>query len=73
MRRSLKVALLRRYYRFASWRDEGIAMREKLRGLDVAVEYEHYPDAEHGFACSLGPSDDYRSWLTRCADFIARR
>jgi acetyl esterase len=54
-------------------RDEGMAMVEALRDAGVDTQYEHYPDAEHGFACSLGPSEDYRHWLARCAAFIAAR
>lgn len=54
-------------------RDEGMAMLEALRGAGVDTEYEHYPDSEHGFACSMGPTEDYRAWLERCADWISRR
>ena len=52
-------------------RDEGLALVEALRRADVATDYEHYPDAEHGFACSMGPGADYRHWLQRCAGWIA--
>jgi acetyl esterase len=54
-------------------RDEGRALVEKLREVGVATDFEHFPDAEHGFACSLGPTDDYAAWLARCADFIIDR
>ena len=54
-------------------RDEGIALVEALREAGVATDYEHYPDAEHGFACSMGPGADYRHWLQRCAGWIAER
>jgi acetyl esterase len=50
-----------------------MAMGEALRSAGVSVEQAHYPDSEHGFACSMGPSDDYSNWLQRCADWIARR
>jgi acetyl esterase len=51
-------------------RDEGIAMVAELQTAGVAVDYEHFPHSEHGFACSLGPSDDFHAWLKRCADWI---
>ncbi|MFK8041018.1 alpha/beta hydrolase [Congregibacter sp.] len=54
-------------------RDEGMAMADALRDAGVAVEQEHYPDSEHGFACSMGPTNDYKAWLSRCADWIAKR
>lgn len=54
-------------------RDEGMAMVEALRDAGVDTEHEHYANAEHGFACSLGPSGDYRAWLARCAGFIGGR
>jgi acetyl esterase len=54
-------------------RDEGMAMGEALRNAGVDVEQAHYPDSEHGFACSMGPTEDYRDWLSRCAEWIARR
>ena len=52
-------------------RDEGMALVEALREAGAATDYEHYPDAEHGFACSMGPGADYRHWLQRCAGWIA--
>ena len=52
-------------------RDEGMALVEALREAGVATDYEHYPDAEHGFACSMGPGADYCHWLQRCAGWIA--
>jgi acetyl esterase len=53
-------------------RDEGMAMVEALRDAGVEVQYEHYGDSEHGFACSMGPSTDYEDWLGKCAKWIAR-
>ena len=35
-------------------RDEGIAYRDKLQSEGVSVQYRHFDNAEHGFACSLG-------------------
>lgn len=52
-------------------RDEGMALVEKLREASVDTAYEHYGDSEHGFACSLGPTDDYDAWLKRCGHWIA--
>lgn len=54
-------------------RDEGIAMVGELQTAGVAVEYEHYPESEHGFACSLGPTQDFQAWLKRCSDWIVTR
>ena len=54
-------------------RDEGMAMLEALRAAGVPTDYEHYADSEHGFACSMGPGDDYQAWLTRCADWVSQR
>lgn len=54
-------------------RDEGMAMADALRDAGVAVEQEHYPDSEHGFACSMGPTEDYKAWLARCASWVAER
>lgn len=53
-------------------RDEGIALREALQAAGVAVEYAHYPESEHGFACSMGPTDDFNDWLERCAVWLAK-
>jgi acetyl esterase len=54
-------------------RDEGMALVEKLREAGVDTSYEHYPDSEHGFACSLGPTDDYNAWLKLVSNWIAER
>jgi len=54
-------------------RDEGKALVEALRAAGVSVEFEHYPDAAHGFACSEGPTADHRAWLSRCGEWIAGR
>lgn len=54
-------------------RDEGMALADALRDAGVAVEQEHYPDSEHGFACGMGPTDDYMAWLARCAEWISQR
>lgn len=44
-------------------RDEGLRLGERLRGAGVAVTSEHYPQAEHGFACSQGATTDFRHAL----------
>lgn len=54
-------------------RDEGRAMIDRLREVGVATEFEHFPDSEHGFASSLGLTEDYATWLSRCANFITDR
>ena len=46
-------------------------LTEALTEAGVDVQSEHYADSEHGFACSMGPTDDYQHWLNRCANFIA--
>ena len=53
-------------------RDEGIALNDKLEAAGVSVEYRHYPESEHGFACSMGDTSDYRDWLESCAEFVRR-
>lgn len=45
-------------------RDEGLQFAEQLRTAGVTVTSEHYGNAEHGFACSLGPTPDFRHFMT---------
>ncbi|GAB5413785.1 MAG: alpha/beta hydrolase [Congregibacter sp.] len=54
-------------------RDEGIALRDALKTAGVDVEYHHYPNSEHGFAGSMGATDDFNDWLQRCSDWIGRQ
>lgn len=54
-------------------RDEGQAFAGALAAAGVAVRAEHYPEAEHGFACSLGPGRDFQAWLDCCAEWLAQR
>jgi acetyl esterase len=54
-------------------RDEGMALVAALEAAGVPVEHVHYPDSEHGFACSLGPTADFRDWLSRCAAWLRER
>ncbi|MEM8493085.1 MAG: alpha/beta hydrolase [Pseudomonadota bacterium] len=51
-------------------RDEGIAMKDRMLTAGVDTMYEHYPDSEHGFACSQGTGRDYDLWLERCASWV---
>ena len=53
-------------------RDEGKAFSEAVKAAGVAVEHHHFDNAAHGFACSGGPSDDFKrnmanmvSWLQK--------
>jgi acetyl esterase len=54
-------------------RDEGRALAAALREAGVAVQEEHYPAAEHGFACTMGPGRDFQEWLDCCATWLAQR
>ncbi|MFT7288523.1 MAG: acetyl esterase [Halieaceae bacterium] len=51
-------------------RDEGMAFVKALEEVGVAVAYEHYPDSEHGFASTMGPSEDYTTWLDCCSSWL---
>ncbi len=48
---------------FDPLRDEGIAFGDKLRQAGVELQYRHFDNAAHGFACSEGPNDDYQSLM----------
>jgi acetyl esterase len=54
-------------------RDEGMAFAQALQRAGVGVDHAHYPDSEHGFACTMGPTPDYEDWLQRCARWLAAR
>lgn len=45
-------------------RDEGVQFAEKLRADGITVISEHYGNAEHGFACSHGPTPDFEHFMT---------
>ena len=52
-------------------RDEGQAFARVVKGEGVPVQHRHFADAAHGFACSEGPTnnfkavlDDFDNWLT---------
>ncbi len=51
-------------------RDEGLQFAEQLRAAGVAVTSEHYPNAEHGFACSEGPTPDFAHALALTAGWL---
>jgi acetyl esterase len=44
-------------------RDEGIAYAEKLREAGVTLQYRHFGNAAHGFACSEGPNPDFNALM----------
>ncbi len=44
-------------------RDEGIAFSELLRAAGVSLQYRHFDNAAHGFACSEGPNDDFEAMM----------
>lgn len=53
-------------------RDEGRAFAEAAQRAGVAVEHHHFSKSAHGFACSSGPTDDFKrnmdnlvSWLSK--------
>lgn len=52
-------------------RDEGIALAERCREAGVSVDYRHYPDAEHGFACSEGETENFRNFLAQVRAWLA--
>jgi acetyl esterase/lipase len=55
---------------FDPLRDEGIAYGDILRRAGVAVTYHHFESAEHGFACSSGPTDDHKRLLLEIKQWL---
>jgi acetyl esterase len=53
-------------------RDEGRAYAEQLEKADVAVTYHHFDTAEHGFACSDGPTEDHRLFMRQLKEWLAQ-
>lgn len=51
-------------------RDEGVQFAEQLRAAGVTVTSEHYSNAEHGFACSQGPTPDFAHFLALTAGWL---
>ena len=50
---------------FDPLRDEGIAYGDKLKEAGIDLEYHHFENAAHGFACSEGPNEDYWTMMDR--------
>ncbi len=53
-------------------RDEGRFFAEQLQQAGVPVTYHHFLGADHGFACSNGPSEDFKLFTGQLADWLAR-
>ena len=53
-------------------RDEGIAFGDSLRQAGVALEYRHFDNAAHGFACSEGPNADYEALMDELVDWLEK-
>ena len=51
-------------------RDEGLQFANQLRAAGVTVTSEHYSNAEHGFACSEGPTPDFAHALALTAGWL---
>lgn len=51
-------------------RDEGLAYADKLREAGVPVKYRHFGAAEHGFACSHGPTADFHAFMNEFGDWL---
>ena len=51
-------------------RDEGVALAERCRDAGVSVDYRHYPDAEHGFACSQGETESFNLFLQHTCSWL---
>jgi acetyl esterase len=53
-------------------RDEGRAYAAKLTREGVQVSAHHFDDAEHGFACSQGPSADFHRFVQQLTSWLAQ-
>jgi len=51
-------------------RDEGRQFAQKCREAGVAVDYKHYEDVEHGFACSEGPTPQFQAFIDQTRDWL---
>jgi len=51
-------------------RDEGIAYADKLRKAGVLVQYRHFEDAAHGFACSEGPTANFEFFMSDLVEWL---
>ena len=52
-------------------RDEGAALAQRCRDAGVPVDYRHYGDAEHGFACSEGETEDFLAFIDQVNEWLA--
>ena len=57
---------------FDPLRDEGKAFGDKLREAGVDLQYRHFDNAAHGFACSEGPNEDYRAMMADVTGWLGR-
>jgi acetyl esterase len=53
-------------------RDEGRAYAQQLEKAGVSVTYHHFANAEHGFACSTGPTADHLLFMHQLKDWMTR-
>lgn len=51
-------------------RDEGRQFAQKCEDAGVAVNYKHYEDMEHGFACSEGPTPQFQAFIEQTRDWL---
>jgi len=51
-------------------RDEGLQFAQRLSEAGVSVTSEHYSNAEHGFACSQGPTADFKHFMTLATGWL---
>ena len=51
-------------------RDEGAALAQRCRDAGVPVDYRHYGDAEHGFACSEGETADFLAFMDQVNQWL---
>jgi acetyl esterase len=57
---------------FDPLRDEGKAFGDKLREAGVDLQYRHFDNAAHGFACSEGPNEDYQAMMVDVTGWLGR-
>lgn len=51
-------------------RDEGKAYAGQLQQAGVPVSYHHFDNADHGFACSEGPTADFRLLMAQITAWL---
>jgi acetyl esterase len=57
---------------FDPLRDEGIAFSDGLREAGVDLQYRHFENAAHGFACSEGPNPDYEAMMDDLLNWLEK-